>query len=236
MKYRFFNPYIGSKYDIGINRKKVLVVGASFYCRNVDCVFFEECTSVSAKDSSPYNILCPEYKDVGKDLQNEPSYTVEEAPTTYKRFISSISRFTKKESYSDIWSHLAFTNYVQFFLPSSSNGYRKTQLKDLSERDFEAFIETLKELQPDVVIIWGCVIKTRLIEKNIYVVDEQELSESGGYLCHMRVPGLDKIIALLNPYHPSSSRWFSHLSDFEKHLNSVLSEGETIDGEGGLST
>ena len=52
----------------------------------------------------------------------------------------------------------------------------------------------------------------------------------------MRVPGLDKIIALLNPYHPSSSRWFSHLSDFEKHLNSVLSEGETIDGEGGLST
>lgn len=155
MKYRFSNPYIGSKYDIGINRKKVLVVGASFYCRNVDCVFFGECTSVSAKDSSPCDRLCPEYKDVEKDLQNEPSYIVEEAPTTYKRFTSSISKFTEKGAYSDIWSHLAFTNYVQFFLPSSSNGYRKTRLKDLSERDFEAFIETLKELQPDVVIIWG---------------------------------------------------------------------------------
>lgn len=76
MKYRFSNPYIGSKYDIGINRKKDLVAGASFYCRNLDCVLFEECTSVSAKDSSSYNRLCPEYKDVGKDLQNEPSYTL----------------------------------------------------------------------------------------------------------------------------------------------------------------
>ena len=59
-----------------------------------------------------------------------------------------------------MWSHLAFTNYVQFFLPSDGDSFRTTKASDLSERDFDAFIEVVKELSPDIVIVWGCVINT----------------------------------------------------------------------------
>ncbi len=224
MEYRFFNPYIGSKYATGVNGKKVLVVGASFYCRNVDCKLFNECTNVSVKNSSPCDKSCPVYKDAGKVLHDEPAYVVEEAPRTYRRFASSISKFTKTDSYSDTWAHLAFTNYVQFFLPATPTRFRATRLGDLSKRDFDAFIETLKELQPDVVIIWGCVISTPIKEEEVVVIDKQELSDSGGYLCRIQLPDLDKKIALINPYHPSSWRWFSALSEFEGYLNSVLLE------------
>ena len=56
---RFFIPYIGDKYEIGINGKKVLVLGASFYCLNKDCDFFADCTDYDKKDSSAYNYDCP---------------------------------------------------------------------------------------------------------------------------------------------------------------------------------
>ena len=50
----FFKPFKGDKYEIGINGKKVLVVGASFYCNKTDCPFFADCTNVAKKDSSKY--------------------------------------------------------------------------------------------------------------------------------------------------------------------------------------
>lgn len=39
MSNRFFNPFIGENYNLGINGKRVLVVGASFYCTSVNCFF-----------------------------------------------------------------------------------------------------------------------------------------------------------------------------------------------------
>ena len=61
----FFKPFKGDKYEIGINGKKVLVVGASFYCNKTDCPFFADCTNVAKKDSSKYDKSCPEYINDG---------------------------------------------------------------------------------------------------------------------------------------------------------------------------
>ena len=37
-KSRFFTPYVGTKYEDGINGKKLLIIGASFNCGNSsDC-------------------------------------------------------------------------------------------------------------------------------------------------------------------------------------------------------
>ncbi len=220
MQYRFFSPHIGEQYNKGINGKKILVIGASFYCPKRDCTFFQKCTDVTKKDSSHYDKLCPEYASKGKFLHDEPSYAIEDAHITFRRFRKFISKFTNTRNYEDTWSYLAFTNYVQFFLPAEKK-YRKTLASDLSARDFKSFIETLMELQPDVVIVWGCVINTCLKEDSL-IIDKQELIISEGYLWHIQLPGLNKVISILNPYHPSSRAWYSALPKFENILKEEL--------------
>jgi hypothetical protein len=46
-KKRLFNPYVGEEYEKGINGKKILVVGASFYCNEKQCDHFNKCTKSS---------------------------------------------------------------------------------------------------------------------------------------------------------------------------------------------
>ena len=224
MSSRFFYPFVGSNYQKGIQGKKVLILGASFYCPQTDCKFFNICTDVEKKDSSPCDKTCPVYMSDGKTLHDEPTYCIGDAPRTYQTFAGYISKFIGTQEYDKVWSHLAFTNYVQFFLPATSKGFRETKWSDMSERDFESFIQTVKEIQPDIVILWGCVINSRLKEDNVFVVDKQALASTGGYLCHMQVPGINKQITLLNPYHPSSSAWHSALSTFDNYFVQALNE------------
>ena len=70
---RFFNPYVGENYARGIKGKKVLVLGASFYCSHVDCEFYKQCTNVEKKDSSLFDSICPLYKQENKFLRYEPT-------------------------------------------------------------------------------------------------------------------------------------------------------------------
>lgn len=167
---------------------------------------------------------CPEYSNNGKSLHNEPSYYIEDAPRTYQNFASYISNLIGSEDYEESWSHFAFTNYVQFFLPTKNNSFRETRLSDLSERDFHAFNETLAELQPDIVVIWGCIFNSRLREQNEYIVDKEELDRTEWYVWHIKVPSVEHKIALINPYHPSSSAWFSKIQTFDKYFSIELSK------------
>jgi len=224
MKHRFFMPFVGNKYQKGIMGKKILAVGASFYCNHTECKFFSNCTDEENKNSSPLDKLCPEYEKVGKLLHNEPSYCIEDAPRTYKKFATYISKLIGNDNYEEAWSHIAFTNYVQFFLPSRSNYFRETRISDLSERDFHAFNETLVQLQPNIVIIWGCIFNSRLREQNEFLVDLGELDRTEWYVCHIKITGVDHEIALINPYHPSSSAWFSNIETFDKYISRELSK------------
>ena len=224
MKNRFFKPFVGSNYNTGIRGKKILILGASFYCPNTECKFYARCTNVDTKDSSSCDSFCPVYTPYGKVLHNEPSYCIDDAPKTYETFASYMSKYIDNGNYEYVWSHLAFTNYVQFFLPATSKGFRETRWSDLSERDFESFIETVQEIEPDIVIIWGCVINSRIKEENVYGTDQSNIGNTEGYLCHMKIPGMSKEVTLLNPYHPSSSAWHSALSTFDKYLKQALNE------------
>ena len=223
MKKQFFKPFVGKYYTRGIKGKKILVIGASFYCNRVKCPYFAECTNVDVKDSAPYDNICPEYVDEGKKLHFEPRYCVEDyAPQTYQRFASYIGRFLGITDYDTIWQHMAFTNYVQFMLPADENSYRGTYLSDLSERDYEAFNEVLLELQPDIVVVWGSIINSRLKECNQYIVDIKELQETNYYVCHLDIPGLNHPIVLINPYHPSSSAWYIAMDEFNNYFFNLI--------------
>lgn len=224
MKNRFFRPFIGNKYQEGIRGKKILVVGASFYCDHTECKYFSECTDEERKDSSSFDKLCPEYMKTGKLLHNEPSYCIEDVPRTYKIFASYITKFIENDSYAEAWNHVAFTNYVQFFLPCKGDSFRETRITDLSERDFYAFNETLVELQPDIVIIWGCIFNSRLREQNQYLVDKGELDRTEWYVCHIKLPTIEREIAMINPYHPSSSAWSLNIKVFDKYFSEELAK------------
>ena len=95
--------------------------------------------------------------------------------------------------------------------------------KYLSKRDFDAFCETLCELQPDVVVAWGMAIIEKIRENNPYVIDLERLPESEWYICHIRVPGVSHDITLVCCYHPSSmSYWYNDLDKLSKYMDMVL--------------
>lgn len=48
-----------------------------------------------------------------------------------------------------------------------------TNSEDLSDRDFDAFLETLDELRPDVVIVWGNIVANALRESQ-YAIDADD--------------------------------------------------------------
>ena len=218
---RFFTPFIGSKYYEGICGKKILVLGASFYCSTKKCRFFDECTSPEKKDSSKFDTICPDYVNDDKKLSKEPLYTVEERFSAYKNFERFMRQFIDDES-EDVWERMAFTNYLQFFSPTV-----KTKKSYLSQRDFEAFCETLQELHPDVVISWGVAILEEIREKNKYIPTSEieRLPETEYYVCHMKVPNVEHKITLISSYHPSSVRyWYNDLEKLGKYVKQVIEE------------
>ena len=134
------------------------------------------------------------------------------------------------ESDENIWDYLAFTNYVQFFVPCKKDvggnlRYGKTLPSYLSERDFLAFIETLQELKPDIVISWGTTTLSRIREDNEYV-SKQDIEEccnkTKGYYCRMNIPKIEHTIFLFNCYHPSSRDWYSCFDDAAKYMKELL--------------
>lgn len=228
MRKRFFTPFVGAKYEHGINGKRVLVIGASFYCDKEECCpHFKKCTSTKRKDSSEFVGKCPIYKNYkGEErfIDNEPTLAIQEQYKPYVNFADVMAQYienvnNKESSYMEVWDHFAFTNYVQFFVPP-----KRTEKKYLSERDFEAFTETVRGIEPDIVILWGCVINDRLKQNNEFVIDKDFLAKTDWYVCHMKLPDFDKLITLLNPYHPSSSKWHSEKETFAKYLEMVLYE------------
>ena len=128
----FFKPYVGTFYNEGINGKKVLVLGASFYCGMSQCIYYKDCTNENIKDSSPYDDICP-YYDVA--LHNAPST---ENGTAYSKFTNSIAKALDINQ-DRFWDFVSFTNYIQFFLP-----HWQTFMEDCSDRDAKALIERRK--------------------------------------------------------------------------------------------
>lgn len=222
MNTSFFNPFVGSKYTEGISGKRILVIGASFYCNHTPnsenpCHFFPECTNPSKKDSSPFDLKCPAYSKTGQRLSDEPSNAINEGYRPYKIFATFMRNFLKDKN-EDVWQRMAFTDYVQFFVPTLD-----TKKEYLSKRDFEAFIESLMELKPNVVITWGLAIIEEIRENNPYVYDLKQLPETEWYICHIRIPSIPHDITLVCSYHPSSIKyWYENVDTLKKYLEMVL--------------
>ncbi len=97
-----------------------------------------------------------------------------------------------------IWDHVAFTEYVQYFIDQTY-----TEPNHLSDRDFDAFLETLDELHPDVVIVWGKLVADTLrnCQYTVDADDDQPWDFAWEYE--------DMFIRFICCTHPSSRRYFS---------------------------
>lgn len=213
---RFFNPHVGEQYQFGVWGKKVLVLGASFYCdKKYDIC--TDCTNVNSKDSSKYNKICPECKKDNsgrRTLSEEPSY-VDDHYHAYRTFEILFKEATGLKS---MWKHILFTNYVQFFVPPY-----ETKSSYLSKRDLDAFHKTLIQYNPDVIICWGVVIVKPIRENYPFVTDREKLPETEHYIWHINPCG--KKITMVNTFHPTSRCWNCHYDNAVKYIRMALEEG-----------
>lgn len=224
MNNSFFNPFIGREYKKGICGKRVFVLGASFYCNHTTesekpCPLFEECTNPQKKDSSKFDSICPFYKVSGQKLSEEPSNAIAENYPPYRNFAVFMQQFIEDKN-DDVWQKMAFTDYVQFFVPTID-----TKFTYMSERDFKAFNEVVKELRPDVIVVWGEVINKIVRDANPWVYDKDKLPETEHYVCHIRMPGLNHDITMVCCYHPSPINkryWDKDLDKLSKYMDIVL--------------
>jgi hypothetical protein len=199
---RFFNPWVGDDYwdGMGGNEYCVLVLGASAYCSSRNCPHFDECTSEDNQDSSAFNDQCP-HAEIDSDgqatlLEDYPSYCYSH---TVDLFAENMEKqFGDMLDGGSIWDHVAFTEYVQYFIDQTY-----TEPNHLSDRDFDAFLETLDELHPDVVIVWGKLVADTLrnCQYTVDADDDQPWDFAWEYE--------DMFIRFICCTHPSSRRYFS---------------------------
>lgn len=213
---RFFIPHVGERYQDGIHGKKLLVLGASFYCKETICPHYEKCTG-----TGEHRIWST--RDFDCDCNGRINYRISQMPSTeldydgarsYRRFVELMCDFKDGKGsgstltaarFDSFWETCAFTNYIQRMI----GGRTTTKKKDIREKeDMNAFLTTLDELMPDIVIVWGCVIDKVLKkyhpEDNVILND---YDKSDDYLFRWTYKG--KRITFLCLYHPSSSRFYS---------------------------
>lgn len=218
---RFFNPYVGKKYKEGINGKRVLVLGASFYCDKVKCPSYKDCTNIESRNSKDYDDKCWAYRDAkGYLLSNEPITAIKEPYDTvsYQNFEIFLQAVILKEN---PWDYVAFTNYVQFMSPTvmTGSGYVK-------ESDYEALKDVIYDLCPDVIITWGNPVADHIRNKHRSErqIDE-ELIGNEYYLYHFEYNTKDgkKNVAFVNLYHPSAlTYWSNSLRTAYKYVRKAL--------------
>lgn len=219
----FFNPRKGEKYDTGINGKKILVVGDSFYCTKTTCDYYSECTDTENRNSSKYDETCPErlkHKAArGKvtPLHDEPTVAIDEYESyAYLNFKGLLQLLMGEASEKiNVWDYVAFTNYIQFFLPNS-----RTSSAFIDKKNYLAFKEVVKELKPNVVVTWGNAVADAI--RNEYGIEDikNELKDNQYYCNKMKIDGHS--FNILNLYHPSSRIWPSDIYNSYKYFKIVL--------------
>ena len=204
----FFKPWVNiESYNVGLKGKRILVVGASHYCKHKECPYFKQCTSRELKDSSPYNTLCQHCDTVLTNSTIETvEYFIEGAENvSYENFSDfMIEEMKLAPDKKTLWNHFAFMNYVQYMLGSDDDIF--TAASDIQDRDYAAFKEVVGQLTPDIIIAWGKAgddIKQHRIQNNIIE------GVDSNYIFDIEIDGC--AYRVIHCYHPCNMYgWFSN--------------------------
>lgn len=215
----FFTPRKGDRYLEGIRGHKVMVLGASHFCKQTNCNYHSQCTDSKCKDSSPYNLLC-EFSDV--ELKNTTRNDIDnfivgnnsiEAYKNFSNFIVNETDFAN--SPKEVFSLIVFYNFIQFFQPEM-----KTKEEYISERDYLALLEVIKKYTPELIIVWGTEVGNYLKKKGSVKTEIKNANQD--YL--FRIPTISKSIMFLNIYHPCDlyKHFSNDIDNFKKYLSLVI--------------
>ena len=138
MKHVIFKPWEGKNYQTGgIFKKKILVIGESFYCSEEDAV-----DTLTDKVVTDYLAI----RD-GESRNNNGGWT-----NTYLKFERSLTgEETPPEDSHIIWNSIAFYNYLQVPMSGARESGSTIDYKNAEN----AFFEVINELQPNIIIVWG---------------------------------------------------------------------------------
>lgn len=141
MKHVVFKPWIGNEYQTGgIFKKKILVIGESFYCSEEEAEKYA--ATLTKKVVEDYLAIRN-----GELRENDGKWT-----NTYLKFERSlVNEETTPEKSRKIWNSIAFYNYLQVPMSGARESGSIIDYKNAEE----GFFEVINELEPDLIIVWG---------------------------------------------------------------------------------
>ena len=140
-----FEPWVGKDYPSGgIFKQKVLVLGESHYCPEMNGVPPCRCENPAER---------PDCKNFTKDVIRDVVYHYSGEP--YMRTFACFERAVfgqvpSQEEREAFWNSVSFYNYLQFAMSGP-----RLPIKRSTKESEEAFRQVLDCLMPDKVIIWG---------------------------------------------------------------------------------
>lgn len=205
-----------------------MVLGASHFCSQNQCIYHNRCTDPKCKDSSPYNNLCEKSdvpltdttrKEIDDFIAERNSIKAYE---NYSNFI--INEMNLANNREDVFSHIVFYNYVQFFQPEM-----KTESQYLSERDYLALSKVIHDYAPELVIVWGVEVGAFLKKKG----SDKVYIEGADTNYLFRIPSLSKSLIFLNIYHPCDMYGYfsNNIQNFKTYFSLVINHWKILGQE-----
>ena len=125
-----FKPWVGNRYEAGIDGRKVMVLGESHYC------------------ADPADAIPEITQNVIKLVKNKKE--TYKAYTSFERVLLGKADVSDREADS-LWDSLMFYNYVQYPMPTPTASPSSAQF-----REAEApFLKVINDYSPDKIIVWG---------------------------------------------------------------------------------
>lgn len=160
----FFAPRVGPAYREGFMGQRTLVLGAYHYCWYDKCRYYDEC--VRQGRTAEYDRRCPVYEDKpdrnyyclsNSNVIEIDSYIEGGHYPTYDAFthkMSGIKKYVGPGIRAAFWDKVAFYNWIQHYLPEPQEDFQYRQWEEVFLRDLPAFEEVLRDLRPQVVLVW----------------------------------------------------------------------------------
>lgn len=140
----FFEPWVGSEYEKGINGRRIMVLGHNHYCdKKPKCVYCRtSCRTFTI------NII--------KEYLQKPFYDSKDDSHRWKLTFNAFEKAwfgqtISNEKRNDLWKHLLFYNLIQEAMPDSNTQPTAKQYKD-AEAPFRSILSTYT---PNVILVWG---------------------------------------------------------------------------------
>lgn len=185
-------PWVGEDYaNGGVFRKKVLVLGESHYCGDVEEGKCPGCCVTNMKDdchSQTEGVICDFITGYSGDSYHQTFLCFERALA---------GREINEEERKQLWNSVVFYNYFQL----ATYGARQAPNMEAKELSETSFRQLLEEFMPDAIIVWGVRLYKLLpgwdgTETTLNVSDEWVR------VWHYTINGKD--IPAMCVYHPSS--------------------------------